>query len=184
MKKKFLLLLGSVILTASLSGPIAAQSSDDWFVSITNSPIHLFINFWEFTTEFNLKNNTGIALITGFGSVDTSDLGDSSNDTVTMYEFGAQFNYYAIGGFDHGLQLGVELAYLGLSGNIDSIDANAAGLSIGPYIGYKVIWNSHITFNAQLGYQWFAISAEGSDGSSASGSDSSVLLNLNVGVSF
>jgi hypothetical protein len=58
---------------------------------------------------------------------------------------------------------------------------------VGPFVGYKVTADVGLTFDAQLGFQVIAVSAEAvSGGQTASGEQSSVipLLNLNVGWAF
>ena len=68
------------------------------------------------------------------------------------------------------------------------IQGEAEGYGIGPFIGYKKTARFGLTFDMQLGYQYFAVRAEARDDegneASGTGNDSGVLLNLNLGWAF
>lgn len=167
---------------AAQSAPPQAQDVDvQHQVSITISPIHLSMPMVELTGEYRLTDKMGVALILGAGSI--KSLGRS----YTALEAGAQYRYYVLGSFIHGLQLGAEILYLSLSGADAGIDAKGAGLAVGPFVGYKIATNIGFTFEVQGGAQYMAAGASATDGTnSASGKDSDIipLLNLNVGWSF
>jgi hypothetical protein len=158
--------------------------------SLTISPFHLILPIYEFTGEFNINQNLGLALIGGYGNVKISKFDSDpqfSNDILKIYEIGGQINYYPIGSFDHGLQLGVEVLYVGIIGNHENIEISANGIAVGPFIGYKIIFDSGFTLNFQLGYEKIFAYGKASDGTNSasdSGTDNIVLLNINAGWSF
>lgn len=154
-------------------------------VAVTLSPLHLAIPVYEFTGEYRLDPKMGAALIGGFGSV----------DDIFMWELGAQFRYYVLGDFDHGMQVGAEIVHAGLSGssNEDDVDVSAgvAGTSFGGFIGYKFAASFGLTFDIQAGYQLtrWASEAEATDGETTVSNEDSedsagLLFNLTLGWSF
>jgi hypothetical protein len=124
----------------------------------------------------------GAALILGGGSV------SSDGSSYTAIEAGAQFRYYVLGTFIHGLQVGAEVLYLYLSNSDDStIEASGDGLAVGPFLGYKIATNLGFTFELQGGVQYLFASAKAESGNvSATAEDSNIipLLNINLGWSF
>lgn len=162
--------------TVAVQSVPAASSGPS--VSLTFSPIHLSLPLVEITAEYNVAPHAGIAVIGGVGKV------TSGNVTASAYEAGGQFNYYLLRRFT-GLHAGVEAMYMHLDNvNIDS-SVTAGGLSIGPYLGYKVAASFGLTFIAQLGVDFLAAKAS-STMSSQTASERTVfpLLNLNLGWSF
>jgi hypothetical protein len=146
--------------------------------SLTFSPLHLALPLVEVTAEYNVARHTGIAVIGGVGKV------TSGNVTASAYEAGGQLNYYLLRNFS-GLHAGVEAMYMHLDNvNIDS-SVTAGGLSIGPYLGYKVAASFGLTLIAQLGVDFLAAKAS-STMSTQTVHDRTVfpLLNLNLGWSF
>jgi hypothetical protein len=160
----------------SESTPPAEDSSNT--VTISMSPIHLIFPVLEVETEFKAHPRIGVGLILAGGRV------SDENDTITAtaYEIGAQVNYYFLKPFA-GLHAGVEAVYLSLGDVMQDSSVTAEGLSIGPYVGYKVQTSLGFAFIAQGGVQFLAIRAESSS-AMASDRKVSVLLNLNVGWSF
>ena len=70
-----------------------------------------------------------------------------------LFLAGMQWNYYLLGDFEEGMQIGAQTLI-----KFTSRDAahyiyyrNGTGLEIVPYLGYKVIVGPGITFNAQAG---------------------------------
>lgn len=172
-----------------------AEADDGHMLSITVSPIHLFMPVVEITGEYRLSPKLGVAGILGGGQyTQETKAGDTviAEDTFTVFEAGAQVRYYVFGDFEHGMQIGAELIYMHLAGdNLQdtNVSGSGAGLAVGPFIGYKIATDLGFTFDAQLGYEFVAVQAEASDsdtGESGSDSDSQgiPLLNLNVGWSF
>lgn len=176
---------------ASPAAPVAPAPApiedEGHVVSITFSPIHLLFPIGEVTAEFRLGERMGIAGIVGGGTITVTDgFGDST--TFTALEIGAQFRYYLVGDFDHGMQLGAEVLFVHVSGEVDGgVTGTGSGLGVGPFVGYKYSAPFGFTFDAQLGIAAVGIGAQATDGTTTETRDDSflgVILNLNVGWSF
>jgi hypothetical protein len=169
-----------VIATTVASTTAHADDDRSHDVALTFSPLHLVLPVVELQGEFNLGNAMSASAILGIGQA--SDANDIVNATVI--EIGGQFTYYLVGGFDHGMQLGAEVLFVYLT-DADAVPGGVfgGGLSLGPYIGYKVAADFGLTFMAQLGVAVMAVAAA-SDDESASDSAITPLLNINVGWSF
>ena len=160
------------------------------FASVTFSPIHLIFPIVEVTGEFAVTPKIGVAGIVGGGTLKLENSRGETVERLRAWEVGAHFNYYVIGSFDHGMQLGVEALYLKVArpdNNSDQISASGEGLALGPYAGYKIIAGPGFTFEANLGFQYVAVRAQAENSTaSATASDKRVipLLNLNIGWSF
>lgn len=179
--------------TASAQGepPAPATIADDqgagdghrFYLSI--SPLHLLPSpVVEVTGEWRLRDRIGLAVIAGAGRVDI-DTSDGDDDSVAMYEVGGQFIGYALGDFDHGLQIGGEVVYVHLATDADTetLTGSAQGLAVGPFVGYKLATDIGFSFNLQAGVQYVAARAE-DDGGEAYGSAVIPLVNANLGWSF
>lgn len=94
--------------------PSTARADDDKtrFASITFSPIHLVFPIVEVTAEFALTPKIGVAALAGVGSVSLQNSRGETVERLRAWEIGAHFNYYVMGSFDHGMQLGFEAQYL------------------------------------------------------------------------
>ena len=170
--------------------PLAASNepatvSDDvqHRVSITVSPIHLILPIVEVTGEFRVADKVGVAGIAGAGTIPQAN----SSPPLFGLELGGQFRYYVLGSFIHGLQLGAELLLAHVRGSIGAATGAGTGISISPFLGYKIASNVGFTFDAQLGPSFNVAGASASQGgqtASASNSGVGVLLNLNIGWSF
>lgn len=158
------------------------------------SPVHLILPMAEVMAEFRVHPKIGVAAIGGYGKVTVRSLavsrGPSSpllstqETSVSVYEVGGQFVGYPLGTFDHGMQVGAEVLYLGASTSAQQGDvkvvASGAGLSTGGFVGYKLATRVGFTFNVQGGVGYLAVQASGG-GASASDSRIYPLLNANVG---
>lgn len=179
-------LLGLALL--AISSPALAQDGAEHQLSLTLSPVHLAFPVVEVTGEYAYTRQVGLAAIVGVGNLEaTSD--DGTKTSIFLYELGVQGRYYILGDFEHGLQLGVEALHVGASGETEdsNISSSAAGLAIGPFVGYKFVASFGLTVDIQGGVQYVAVGASASDGeesASASNSDTIPLLNLNLGWSF
>lgn len=156
-----------------------AAASD---LSLTFSPVHLLLPVVEVTAEQRVDDVLSAAAIGGVGGFG----GD-----FWIWEVGAQLRYYALGSFDHGLQLGAELLYVHVSSDdvLDTgIGGKGVGLAVGPFVGYKYAADLGFTVDVQAGAQYMAIAAEAGDGAGAESEDSDAgvipLVNLNLGWSF
>lgn len=165
-------------------------------VYIGFSPLHLIAPVFEATAELKVHRNVGVSVIGGYGSIRVSDTDLSGRTTSTrfsVWEVGGQAVGYVFGDFDHGMQLGVELLYVGVSGDNGGtgsakITGTGNGLGFGPLVGYKLATRAGFTFNVQGGVQWVALRAraENTVGDAATAEDSNFipLLNANIGWSF
>ncbi len=159
--------------------------AEDRDVYISFSPFHLLFPVVELTAEVRLHRKIGIAAIGGYGQI------TSGGSKFSVWEAGGQFVGYPIGHFDHGMQLGLEALYAGISGAESAgsarITATGNGLAMGPFVGYKLATKVGFSFNVQGGVEYLVASADArSSSASASASQSSFipLLNINVGWSF
>lgn len=159
-------------------------------VALTISPLLLFLPIFELTGEVRLDQRVGVGLVAGYGKVTIDDPDVQGGKlTLDVVEAGAQFRYYVVGDFRHGMQLGAEALYLNVSGGAGTISAVADGLSLGPFVGYKFTSASGFTFDSQLGAARVGVAASAKNSATtqkANASDSkwTLLLNLNVGWSF
>ena len=156
-------------------------------VSLTISPLHLILPLVELMGDFRVLDKLSIAAILGFGTVQLT--GGFEEERATVFEAGTQIKFYAIGDFDHAMQLGLEALYIHVSATLDAsgVTGTGSGLAIGPFIGYKWIASFGLTIDVQLGAQLAGIFAEASDGTTTeeeSTTEFIPLLNLNFGWSF
>jgi len=153
-------------------------------VTVSLSPAHLILPVGEVMAEFNVNGKLGVAGILGGGSITAKDsFGTEIKGTV--FEVGAQGNYYLWGDFRKGLHLGAEALYLYADMESNGVTATGAGLSLSAYVGYKHTFSFGLALLLQVGYGYTVVSAK-AEGESDSESDSKglLLLNLNVGWTF
>lgn len=165
---------------------------------ISLSPFHLILPVVEVTAEIRLHERIGAAIIGGIGSVDPYQFSKTKpppgvkTGRFTVWEVGGQFVSYPVGHFDHGMQLGAELLYVGVSGTAESGTASASGsgqgLSMGPFIGYKYTAPVGFALSLQAGVAYVTARADAKDsnGNTASDSDSQIapIININLGWAF
>lgn len=175
-------------LTALAVCVAAAQAQTEQRFTLSFSPFHLALPVVEIMGEYALSPKFAVAAIGGFGSISVEN---SQNKLVTMpvLELGAQANYYVVGSFRHGMQLGAELLWLKIDPPTDQgvlVDVN--GMALGPFVGYKWAARFGLTFMVQGGYEFLFAQADAKDefGREAESSAESgvVLFNSNVGWSF
>ena len=187
-----LLALGSLLILsptayAEESGEVQNEALSSESSTLSISPIHLLSPIIELTYESTLGASLGapvsFALIGGVGTIQVGDV------PVSVWELGLQLRGYLNDPFE-GLHYGVELIQLGISAeNGAGVSGSGAGLVVGPFLGWKAILDSGLTFELQGGYQALFASVEASDSESgqseeASGTEGVLLLNINVGWSF
>jgi hypothetical protein len=154
-------------------------------VSVTVSPIHFMLPVAEVTGEYRVLDKLGVAVVLGAGKITPDQMqGFPPPRAISIWEAGVQGRYYLVGDFRHGMQIGGELIYMHASLSNSDLSAVADGMSVGPFVGYKVMADVGFTFDCQLGYQFVGFGASASDGQTASASKGAPLLNLNVGWSF
>lgn len=184
--------------TAQPTGPDKKESKDH-FAYVSISPIHLLFPIVEVTGEFRLHEKIGLAAIGAVGSVNPYQFSQTqpppgvSTSRFLVWEAGGQLVTYPVGHFDHGMQLGAEVLYLGVSGSAststETANATAQGLALSPFIGYKFTAPIGFSFNIQGGLTYYAVRA---DASSSTGETAQVtkesqfapLINLNLGWAF
>jgi len=159
---------------------------EDRTVYLSISPLHLLGPIVELTGEIRLHRHIGVAAIGGYGSIKVDGL-----RPYKVWEAGGQFVGYPVGHFDHGMQVGLEVLYAGVSTdtNIKVSSATANGLATGPFIGYKLATRVGFSFNIQGGVEYVFARADAkspSGNTTATAAQSSIipLLNLQAGWSF
>jgi len=163
---------------APAANPPSRPGEPDRVISLTWSPLHLVLPMVELTGEFKPRKHVGLAVIGGYGSITDS----TTNGSGHIIEAGGQINYYPLRAFA-GLDVGLEALYISLDNvNIDS-SATAAGLAIGPFVGYKAMFPFGLTLIAQAGVEFVAAKAQNSS-TMSSGKNVIPLINLNAGWSF
>lgn len=167
--------LTSVVVALSFTSIARADSEPS--IAITTSPLLLIVPLAEVTAEVRVADRVGVSLIAGVGSFRDRD----TDEKISLLEGGASVRYYLTGSFRGGLQLGAEAVYVYASA--DSMDIEAAGLGLSPFLGYKWTHRSGITLEGQLGATVMTARAE-SDTSTASDSAVGPMLNLQIGYSF
>ena len=168
-----------IVIASLLVSRIAlAEDEPDRMVSVTWSPAHLILPMVELTGEVKPMPHVGLSVIAGAGSV-TDNMTKVSGRAL---EGGGQINWYPLRDFA-GLDLGVEALYVSIDDvNLDSAAA-AAGLAIGPFVGYKALFPIGLTLVAQVGVDFVAVHAQSSS-ATANQKDVVPLVNLNAGWSF
>jgi hypothetical protein len=179
----------SLIFASALAiGMGAAQAQQDKTFSLTISPFHLAMPVVELTGEYALSQDFGIAGIAGFGQMTAeNNLGEEKD--IPVLELGGQLDYYAVGSFRHGMQVGAELLWIKISPpENEGVTVSANGIAVGPLLGYKWAARFGLTLMAQLGWEFLFAQAEAQDrnGQEIEGSaeGQTLLLNLNAGWSF
>jgi hypothetical protein len=167
----------------------APPAEEDRSVYLSISPFHLLVPFFELSGEVRVHRNLGVSGIVGYGVIRP----EGSASKFELWEVGGQFVGYPVGHFDHGMQLGLEVLYAGVSGGDSStnnvkIAATASGLAAGPFVGYKLATRVGFTFNVQGGVEYMFVRADASasTGQTASAQQTRLipLVNANLGWSF
>ena len=179
---------GILILAALGSAAVQAQAQADKIFSLTISPVHLILPIVEFTGEYALSRDFGIAAIGGYGSIQVKNSA-SKDIKLPVLELGAQAAYYALGSFRHGMQVGGELLWIKVSPPKDEgVTVAANGVAVGPFLGYKFISSFGLTVFVQGGYEFLFAQAKATDATGkeieASADGGLPLLNINLGWSF
>lgn len=170
------------------TGSVAVMKDPTYSMNLTFSPLHLVHPVVEIVGEFKAEERWSVALIGGGGTV-SGESGAGEELSASMWEVGGQARYYALGDFNHGLQLGAEALYIDI--DEDDIDVKdelftgvRQGVAIGPFVGYKLATELGLTVNAQLGVARTGIGAGSEDDERDEVSHWKPLVNLNVGWSF
>jgi hypothetical protein len=137
-------LLALAIASSCLLHAQEQREANHKVVSITLSPASALGSMAEVIAEVRIDRYNSIAVMGGAGS---------NYYTPLLYTIGAQYNWYALGDFQHGLQIGCEVLYSHLGFDPQYLWHPAGNaLGAGPYVGYKVILGG-FTANLQAGPQ-------------------------------
>ncbi len=181
--KKLIIALTAVVFSADALAKEVDDAENS--VTLTVSPLHLFAPIIEVTGEYKLNKNLGLSLIAGHGRISSTIDGD----LFSVREYGMQINYYPGSNFSAGIHYGVEFMKIDVKAEMASnIKGSGSAVGFGPYVGYKYLTGSGLTFVSQLGFQSYNITAEAHDSNgnsaNAAGESGGILLNLNMGYSF
>ena len=139
-------------------------------MSLTLSAIAPFALIAEVTGEFRLPADFSVAAVAGLGV-----------PGGVQWQAAVQGRYYLLGGFEHGMPLGVEALY------VDGPD-QAGKVGGGPFVGYKLATNIGFTVDVNVGFEYMVglPSAKYEDEDDGDGVYKGFwpLLNANVGWSF
>ncbi len=176
-------------------GSVATAKEQTRKMSVTFSPLRLLSPMVRLTGEFKADDQWSIAGTFGFGSYTEGEDAEGNALTHDAWEAGGQARYYALGGFDHGLHLGLDALFrdvpvetTGLFSEVT--EGTGRGLAIGPMVGYKVAAEMGLTLDVQAGlrYDGFNMLADAETHEDleepAPDQDLHPMVNVNVGWSF
>ena len=158
-------------------------------ITLMWAPIRLVVPLVELTGEYRVKDKLGVSLTVGFGNR-TVESSSGEEASGTEIEGGAQVRYYAIGDFNHGMEVGVEglYEYVKFDEPLPAtiLAVAAGGFTVGPFLGYKIATGVGFTFEAQFGARYLAIepTTQGTGTAVITESKWLPLLHLNIGWSF
>jgi hypothetical protein len=163
-------------------------------VGITFDPLSLLYPIFQMHVDVRLSDDFGIGVIGGYGKakVDYIAIGNEAAPPPTpLWQIGAKAMYYAQGDFEGGLHVGVEALYTHakLEGRTalgtGSIGGLAAGLTVGPFIGWKLVTRAGFTFDSAIGVGMIASKQKSSDPDAPTDDRSAVLIShLLIGWTF
>jgi hypothetical protein len=166
------------------------EPASDPVVTLSLSPLHLFIPILEAQLELRVSDGLGLSVFGGGGRI-TMHSTDGDELHFAAWEVGAQAAAYPFDVFK-GFELGVEALWLHVSLEDEigdnRISGTGAGLSIGPFLGYK--WIAAVGFSVflQAGFSALVAQAQGKNDlgqrASVDENDLLLLLNFNLGWSF
>jgi len=188
-----ILLLGTMtargeVVAAPPPEPAAAAAPPKLpWVTVMWAPIRLVIPVGEITVEYRALDKLGVSIELGGGKRTISTGG--ADVTGTEIEGGAQVRYYVLGDFHKGVELGAEVLdeHVKFDEPLPAgvVGAAAGGVTVGPFVGYKIATHVGFTFEGQLGARYLAVDPPVTgQGSPMIGSRWLPLLHLNIGWSF
>jgi hypothetical protein len=160
-------------------------------LTLTISPFHLFIPMLVLQAEVRAGDYLGFAVIGGGGRLD-AQTSDKKVLHFNAYQAGVQVVAYPFEPFQK-MQLGIEALWLHVT--VDPVTLGArrvtglgAGLTVGPFIGYKWISEPGFSVFIQGGFKVLVSQAHAKNdlGQSATvhENDLVLLLNMDIGWSF
>lgn len=154
-------------------------------VTVAFSPLQLLLPIFQMSTHVRIGDDFSVGAIGGYGSVPVNVLNGTSS--ANAWEAGAQFLYFAEGSFDGGMEVGLEALFTHVaieSGQGLSSSVAAAGLAIGPLLGWKLVTKAGFTFDSQIGIAYLAAKQSVPLGATGSSRSAVLIGNLDVGWSF
>ena len=182
---------------AATAEPTSVAKSSGHEFSLTGSILLLNVeadsaryNLLELTGEWRYGDKVGLAAIIGGGRMLVEDEGTGYQ--LGVFDLGGQAYYCLLGDFDHGFQLGVESVFVALRGEDrynGSVTATLGGISLAPFLGYKLALRSGFTVIVQAGGGLFVSTTHASHAASETEVDEQAavlvpLVNMNMGWSF
>lgn len=164
-----------------LEQPVYSRYQD--YVSLMLNSFALPADIVEVQSEIRLGDNMSCGLVLGVGNV----AGAKADTSHFLMLAGAQFNYYLLGDFQEGLQIGAQATFTNTDANAKNSFLYEHGrvLSLVPYAGYKFIMASGLTMNLQAGVgaatPVFAPAAAGTDRTALYKWHISTRVHLNIG---
>lgn len=173
--------------SAALVTPAAPAPPKLPSITVMLAPIRLVIPVGEVTVEYRIMDQLGVSIELGGGKRTIST--GNTDVTGTELEGGAQVRYYLLGDFHKGVELGAEILdeYVKFKEPLPAGVAGAAagGVTVGPFVGYKIATHVGFTFEGQLGARYLAVDpVVAGQGMPTIDSRWMPLLHLNVGWSF
>lgn len=163
-------------------------------VGITFDPLELLFPIFQLHVDVRLSDDFGVGLIGGTGKakVDYVAIGnEAAPPPASLWQIGAKAVYFAQGDFEGGLHVGVEALYTHakLEGRTAlgtaSVGGLAAGLIVGPVIGWKLVTKAGFTFDSSIGVGMIAQKQKSSDPEAPTDDRSAVLIShLLIGWTF
>lgn len=182
--------LSSVGYAQTETRPAPAPPAPEHRLTVLWAPLRLVVPLVELTVEYRVADKIGASITLG-GGKRTLSTGNNMDVPGNELEGGAQARYYALGDFSRGVELGAELLYERVRFDeplpAGVVGVAAGGLTVGPFVGYKVATKRGFTFEGQLGARYLVVEppVQGSAaGMPAIESTWLPLLHLNVGWSF
>ena len=131
--------------------------------SVLADPLFLRAPIGELVGEVALGRRVALAALMGIGW--TAVRSPTLTTHFLVYDAGAQLQYYLLGTFRQGLQIGAEILYCRYDSPFTHQDAIVGdAIRVGPFAGYKRVLRSGFTLEGQLGYQrtrvWQSTSGE------------------------
>lgn len=178
-----LLMLALAALTAAPA--IAAPAEDrGHIIALSASPLHLLLPLFEAQAEIYVSRPFSVVVIGGYGVV-SAEVDDRTVD-FSVIEAGGQARFYFYGTTEEGAYGALEGMYTGVDGELDGVVGVGAGVSGGPLVGYKWVWDNFL-IDLALGGQYLALRAEATDGDdteTATDGEFAFNLNFNIGAAF
>jgi hypothetical protein len=138
--------------------PPPTQPSSGERITVMWAPLRLIVPLVEVTAEYRVRDHLGVSVTLGAGKRTVEATGTEISGTEI--EGGLQVRYYILRPFS-GLQVGAEVLdeYVRfkepLPMNVAAVAAG--GVTVGPFVGWKLLSGSGFSFEAQLGARYVVV---------------------------